>query len=230
MLTDSLHSLPSNGPRVRAKTDLKPLQQGTPLRFQKACDYHERWMMKYNASVACFHSLPELLHAAILEGDPSVETYVPQPFRLFVGNRRYTPDCYYRKAGKSYVVEIKPHGDFNNARRVALEAFFKAQNMLFLVLSNESVMERAIEAYNWLMIVALLHAGRDHSTDVEEASLLEHFAQEGGCQLQDIVDPGDRARTYFDELSLFRLLHQGVLNADLTQAPLNYDTGFTLCT
>ena len=177
-----------------------------------------------------FHSRAEYLHAGLLEGDPDVISYVPQPFLLRVGARRYTPDCYVvrRGAGRE-VLELKPGGQMDAALQDPLTAFFARKGMTFRVVSNESVFEQQQLAENWLLIVNVLHQARWVDTDTMETRVLEQVWQLDRCQLGDLVDAGDRDRTYYQEIALLRLLHRGRLTAPLDSAPLEFNTEITLC-
>lgn len=77
---------------VNADT-LEPHQQPTTRQFKIATDFYAQFMLKHPA-LSEFHSRAEHLFAGLLEGDPTVTSYVPQPFMLRVGKRRYKPDCY----------------------------------------------------------------------------------------------------------------------------------------
>lgn len=208
---------------------LEPVQQPTSPAFQTATDFRQQVMLKF-PRLADFHSYAEYLHAGLLEGDPHVQSYVPQPFRLRIGKRRYTPDCYVVADNQPRrVQELKPRGELPDALRVPLTHFFAQHGMRFEVIDNEAVYARATEAENWLEIVRILHQARELGTAPAEYALLERVRGSGTFTLGDVVDPGDRARTYRDEVALFRLLHRGTLRADLTSAPLDFDTEITPC-
>jgi len=208
---------------------LEPHQQPTPRAFQQACDFRAQCLIKHPLRSE-FHSLAEYLHAGLLEGDPTVVSYVPQPFRLRIGRRRYTPDCYVlRTDGAREVRELKPDGEMDDALRLPLTAFFAQHGMAFHVISNESMFERRTEAENWLEIARSLHIACDLDTAAAEQAVLALLEEQGPCPLDTLVDPGDRARTYDQEIAVFRLLHRGVLKADLTTRPLDWDSELQLC-
>jgi hypothetical protein len=214
--------------QVKAET-LEPHQQPTPRGFKIATDFRQQVMLKHPA-LSDFHSRAEHLHAGLLEGEPAVTSYVPQPFPLRIGKRRYTPDCYVvADNARRRVVELKPEGKMDEALAGPLSHFFTQRGMDFQVVSNESVYAREVEAENWLEIVRILHMARAVTTTSQETELLERFAHQGPCTLGDLIDPGDRERTYQHEIALFRLLHRGQLRGDLTERPLDFDTGLFLC-
>lgn len=110
---------------ISVKTDsLEPSQRATAPRFQIACDFRQQWMIKH-PFLSDFHSRSEHLHAGLLEGDPNVLVYVPQPFLLLIGNKRYIPDCFIRTVdGERLVIEIKPQGVMDEKAQLALQYFF----------------------------------------------------------------------------------------------------------
>lgn len=208
---------------------LEPAQQPTPPAFQTATDFRQQVMLKF-PHLADFHSFAEHLDAGLLEGDPHVQIYVPHPFRLRIGKRRYTPDCYVVADNQPRRVrELRPRGEMSDALRVPLTHFFAQHGMRFEVIDNEAVYARATEAENWLEIVRILHQARDLATAHAEYAVLERVRCSGACTLGDVIAPGDRASTYRDEIALFRLLHRGTLCANLTSAPLDFDTEIAPC-
>jgi len=212
---------------VKADT-LEPHQQKTQANFKTATDYYQRVMIKH-PYLSDFHCRPELLHACLLEGEKKVTSYVPQPFRLWIGKTRYTPDCYVvEDFGPRRVLELKPRAEFPDDKKIPLIHFFAQYSMQFEVISNESVLKRQVEAENWLEIVTILHQARDLSTADAEYNVLE-ILHRGSCTLGDIVDPGNREFTYLNEIAIFRLLHRGTVHGELTGRPLDYDTGLALC-
>lgn len=215
------YPFPTN-PRVHADA-LVPTQHRASRSFRIAADVRIQRMLKH-PHISEFHSHAEHLYAGLLEGNPAVTTYVPQPFALRVGKRRYTPDFYVVDGNRRYILELKPRGEFDPALRGPLEAFFASQGLRFEVISNESIIARIVEAQNWLEIVRALYLNRDLDTLAAEAQLLERFTVESPTPLGGIVDPGDRDGTLEQEIALLRLLHKGKLTADLNEAPLDYAT------
>ena len=210
-------------------SSLVPQQQSTPISFQRKCDFYQQCFIKHPGR-SDFHSRAEHLHAALLEGNPKVTCFVPQPFMTRLNGSRYKPDCYVLEDSMRKVQELKPKGIFDDAKRIPLEQFFSLNGMQFEVVSNESVFEHEIEAENWIDIVRTLYIAKELDTQNEEIFVLDYCNQYSGCAFGDIVDPGDREGTFYKELALLRLLHRGLLHADLTDLPLDYDTRITLCT
>lgn len=223
-----LHFDPRLARNVKAET-LVPHQQPTQPNFQTATDFYQREMIKH-PHLSDFHSLPELLHACLLEGDPDVTSYTPQPFRLRIRGRRYTPDCYVvRRSQPPQVVELKPRGEMADEDRLPLSHYFAQYGWHFVVLSNESIMSRKTVAMNWHEIVINLQISRDLDTAADELRVLEFLEQTGGCYLDDLIDPGDRERTYDQEIALYRLMHRGLVWANLTEQVLDWDMPVALC-
>lgn len=213
--------------KVQADT-LEPAQQLTPRSLKTSANFFTQWMLKYPGQ-AEFHARAELLYAGLLEGDPAVISYVPHPYRLRVGQHRYTPDCYVVTDGAPRrVVELKPDGQLDAALHAPLTAFFALHGMAFEVVSNASVLARDVEAENWLELVRILVQAHDLDTTGTEGRVLDRLRQ-GPATLDELIDPGDRARTYPEEIALFRLLHRGHVGADLTCTPLDFDTVFAPC-
>lgn len=228
MITNAQHYDPGLARLVTADT-LVPCQQKTQPNFKTACDFRQQVMRKHPL-LSDFHSLAEYLHAGLCEGDLAVIAYVPQPFQLRIRGKYYKPDCYVAMVnGLRRVLEIKPRGEFNDDKRIPLVHFFAQHNMVFEVISNESILERRIEAENWLTITKILNIAKTYDTIDEEDKLLQRFYQQPQCSLGDIVDSGERERTYRTEIALFRLLHHGHLQASLSQQWLDYDTVFSTC-
>lgn len=212
---------------VKAKS-LEPHQRPTSPGLRTACDFYQQYMLKH-PFLSLFHTYTQLLHACLLEGDAKVISYVPHPFLLLIRKKRYSPDCYIVSEGQPRrVVELIPEGKMPDHEKLPLIAFFKQFRMVFEVISNESVLAREREALNWLEIVHILHQARQFTTTDAEQQVLEKLTAVGPCTLGEVIDTGDRERTYLLEIALFRLLHRGYLSADLREFTLDYDTEVTL--
>jgi len=193
-----------------------------------ACDYRMAQMLKHRAPSE-FHSIAEYYHALLLEGDPAVTRYVPQPFQLTIGKRRYVPDCYVVRDGNVDVVELRPRAEFDEKRRQALQAFFNLHGMRFVVIPNETVVSRQTEALNWQMILQMLVCHQDLDTTQLELEFFEAVWRAGGVQFGDRVRRSDRSSSRAQEVALLRLLHQGKLRAELTRQRFGYDTELRPC-
>jgi hypothetical protein len=121
----------------------------TRLRFKIATDCYLQKFIKYPLVAEC-HSLEELLYMALLEFDPSVTSFTPQPIRLKINGRRYVPDCFFVREGEKYYVELKPRGEFNDSLKLPLEDYARRKNCKFDVVANETVFEQRVKALNAL--------------------------------------------------------------------------------
>lgn len=217
------------GGRDTAAASLTPCQVDTKRDFRVATDFRVAQLLKHQPP-SQFHSLAEYYHAALLEGDPTVSRYVPQPFMLTIGKRRrYVPDCYVVRDGQVEVVELKPRGKFDEHRCEALEAYFRNQRIRFLAIPNEAVFSRVIEARNWLLIVQMLVIHCELDTAKWEMNLFDRVRQQGSTRLADWVLRQDRSSSRVQEIALLRLLHQGKLRADLTRERFSYATEVRPC-
>lgn len=216
-----------SGPTVRAAT-LEPVQRPTEPAFRNQCDFWQQRLLKHPRRSE-FHSRAEYLHAGLLEGDRDVISFVPQPFVLQIGRRRYTPDCFVLSRSGRRVVEIKPGGELDSALWGPLSQYFGAQGMAFEVVANETIFERRQEAENWLEIVRRLVPVQDLDTATVETSVWRGFERATLRTVGDVIDVGDREATYTREIALYRLLHRGVLAAELNRSPLGYDTEVWAC-
>ena len=228
-MTTSVVSFDPSLARLVKGDTLEPHQQKTRPDFKTACDFRHQVMLKH-PFLSDFHSRAEHLYAGLLEGNSSIISYIPQPFRLRVRGRFYTPDCYVlSNSSPRRVIELKPGGKMREDLQIPVKQYLAQFGMCFEVISNESVYERMIEAENWLEIVRILHQARDLFTTDAEQDVFEIFHQRGPCTLEDFIDSGDRDRTYSHEIALFRLMHQGHVVGELTDQPLDYNTRVSLC-
>lgn len=219
---------PSNMRFIVKARDMTPRQHHTKAGFKRRTDCYERVMLKHPFR-SVFHSRAELYYAALLEADPAVTSYVPQPFSLAVSGRAYIPDCYVLRNGQRVVVELKPRGEFDDALRVPLEKFFEQYGMRFQVVANEFALEQHLVAENWLSIISALVQTESLDTHQTEIKQLDQFSIRENLRLGQLIDPCNRIGSLVEEAALFRLLHRGLVQADLGSAPLDYDTEFSLC-
>jgi hypothetical protein len=215
-------------PRVKADS-LLPQQHQTRRKFAVGCDFYVQRFVKY-PDLAMFHSLAELLFAALLEGDPDVRGFVPQPFSLHVGGKRYTPDFFVQRGATQEVVELKAKVSLPEPMEMALSAFFDLHGMRFFVERNERVMQREQEARNWLDIVRRLAANRLLDTSATQMSLWQRFQAEKQMCFSDVVDVSEREASLLAEIALLTLLHKGRVRTELSKTPLLPDQVFELCT
>ncbi|WP_166260600.1 TnsA endonuclease N-terminal domain-containing protein [Marinobacter salicampi] len=216
------NSSPNQFPSVQGDT-LEPRQRATRQSMRIATEFSVQCMLKHPHRSE-FHCRSEHLYAGLLEGNPAVISFVPQPFTFGVGRCRYTPDFFVQAKDRAFVVEVKPEGKVDNRLTEPVAHFLRRNGIDFDVVHNAGIIERAVEAENWLEIVRVLHVNRDLPTESVERRLLEEFYQEPERALADVVNSGDRAASYDREIALFRLLHRGLLRAELSEQPLDFTT------
>ena len=133
--------------------NLKPKQQfKTAMKLKVAADVYFQKFKKF-PRVGIFHSYAELLFAALLEADPEVSDFTPQPMQVRVKGKRYIPDFHYIKNNKSFIAELKPRGEFNEEKKLICEEIFSLQDMQFEVIPNEYALKHEIKAINWLQVI-----------------------------------------------------------------------------
>ncbi|MFT3930976.1 MAG: hypothetical protein QM709_11855 [Spongiibacteraceae bacterium] len=208
---------------------LIPAEVPTSRKILRQADCYQQRGIKYPHR-GTFHSYAELLHFALCEGDALVTAFIPQPFKLRVCGRIYIPDAYVVRGGERIVIELKPRGEFDPALQRQLEAFFQFHRMRFEVVSNESVLEREIEALNWLHIVRTLCAATELMTDPVEHDLWRRFLTEHSIAFSDLLDPNNRRDDFTDEVALYRLLHRGQLRPHWHRSRLGFNTVIERCT
>ncbi len=213
---------------IHQKQRFAKQQIKTASNLLRSADCYLQTFIKF-PEVGIFHSRAELLHAALLEADPEVISFVPQPFKLMVNGSRYIPDCYVAYKNKREVIELKPRGEFDEAKLIPLVEHFKQKHGAdFKVVSNESVFEQELKAQNWLFIIRTLANMGDVSTNNQEQELLERFFFKPKQRIGDVVQINNRMNAYLDEIALYRLIHQGKLSISHDK-PIDTDTEVTLC-
>lgn len=202
-----------------------PRQHRTESAFEVATEYRELPTIKHPEPSEC-HSYPEYLHLGLLEGDSSVDCFVPQAFLLWVGGSRYKPDGWFRQRGRQIVFELRPGGEMPDNMRIPLQAHFLLYGMEFRVISNESVLAREIEALNWIEIVKTLQLAREIETQALEQDIYAQVCAQPSTPstLGDWVDARDREGSFYHEVAVFRLLHRGMLVAGIKEKALGWDT------
>lgn len=205
-----------------------PVQQRTSLKLTKSTDYYEQRCVKY-PDRACFHCYAEFIHALLLEADPTVSSFVPQPYQLVVNRKRYIPDVYLVRNGRIEVLELKPRGELEPKLEVPLRSFFNQYDMHFAVLANETVLEQERLALNWLPIVQVLAQAHYQGLDTaaQEQRLFDAARVETTVTVGGLLGEASRSERYWSELALYRLLHRHDLQTDLSQTPLDYDSEVT---
>lgn len=230
--SDALHilserSIPSSegAPKWSNKMlDLRnPHQQTTKIGFKKKCDFYQCGMLKYNG-VADFHSYHELLHALLLESDPDVTRFVPQPFRLPWRQNGYVPDCYIARGSQRLIVEIKPEGKFPKERGEWVSRFCRPHGIDYLEITNEFLMAREVKARNWFWIVSYLRAWKDFDSTNQIKQLYEQLVDADAIELGSLIPYYKDKEQTLDLLALFRMAHRGQCELELNYSSLNPDT------
>lgn len=215
--------------RIRIKS-LSPAEQPSSQKILKKADTYQQRFLKYPHRGA-FHSYAEFIHALLLESRAAISTFVPQPFRLLVGNKPYIPDCYVCENNRQIVIEMKPKGQMVDPSPLLIEQFFNWHRMEFQVVSNESVMEHEQEALNWLPLVQVMVVAERYGLDTsaKEQELLQYCITHSGLTVGDLLSPRRREDQSDEEVALYRLLHLHRLETDLDRRPLNYDSELRVC-
>jgi hypothetical protein len=198
------------------------------FKVRKVADCYFQRFIKFN-EIGVFHSYSELLHAALLESDPLVSSFTPQPKGFNVNGKPYIPDCFYIKDGKQVFIEIKPRGKFTESKLIPLKEYTESNDGEFLVVSNESILEQRIKAQNWLYIIRQLISGRYETTIGEEEDINRMMLHRGKLTLSEIIDQGNRAASALMGIALFRLVHEGRAHMNLETKRLSYETEVQLC-
>lgn len=201
-----------------------PVRRLTKFKFRKDAEFFEQRMVKH-PDRSEFHSYPEYLYAALLESDSDVRAYVPQPTELPVGHRAYWPDFYVEHLEGRKLIELKPRGEFDEKRQKLIERAASLYGMGFEVVDNAWALERKTLAENWHVVVRLLARFEFLETPREEEIALAALSG-GERSFGDLIDSGDRPRSFLLELATFRLLHSGKISADLQHQPLCLSTAF----
>jgi hypothetical protein len=203
-------------------------QNKTSMKLKVAADVYLQMFIKFN-SIAIFHSYFELLYAALLESDPEVECFTPQPMKIMVKGKRYIPDFHYIKNNQSLIVELKPRGEFDDEKKSICEEIFASKDMQFIVVNNDYVKSEQIKAINWLQILKVNLSSTIENTKNQELKLMSDVACGKITCFGDVIDIGDRFSTKLEEISLYRLLYKHQLTANLDKELISYETGVSLC-
>lgn len=216
---------------ARVTTDsLVPAQQRTSLRLATNADVYLRCCLKYPGR-GVFHSYPEYLHGILLDVDPEVTSFVPQPYTLKIARTSYTPDVYVVRAGQQEVIELKGQRGLDPVIEASARAFFADYAIHFSVLSNNTVLAREQEALNWLPLLQVVICAEQNGLDTETtaSTLLTRCRRFPGTTVAELLSPARRPTQYVEEVALYRLLVTHQLSADVVSAPLNYSSVLIAC-
>ena len=204
---------------------LIPHQHRASRGFRRSCDLRCFRGLKF-PGIGEYHSHAEYLHACLIEGEPAVTAYVPQPFLLGIGRRRYTPDVYVVRAGERWVYELKPRGEFEPGLTEALTVFFRFHGMHFGVIANEAMLTRQVEAVSIAALLRLLRAGTQYDTSTEQAELYTTLVQAGEMTLAELLADYHGVARHRREVALGRMVLTGQISAALADVPFGYNTVF----
>ena len=211
---------------------LVPSQQPTPRWLLQQADCYLQYFLKYPDLAVC-HSHAEYLYYILLEIDPDVSAFVPQPFKLKISGQRkaYIPDCYVVRKGQPQVIELKAPGGMDDPKWKALTAFFNWHNLPFSLISNEAVLEREQEALHWLPIIQALVYANDLAVDTQviEREQYAKILDAHTLQLSDLLTPGLRTEQWRDEVAFYRLMYSHHIDVNLQDAPLDWSTEVSVC-
>lgn len=216
--------------RVQADT-LVPCQQPTRRSLMISSDCYQQRCLKC-PEVCIFHSRAEYLYGLLLEADPKVTAFTPQPFAIKVNGVRYTPDFYVLRNGQEYVLELKPRAEMDPALHKVVAAFFSFHGMTFEVIDNQESLSREEEALRWLAVIQVLVVADVQNLDTQalEWQLWQRcLAYTEEPVLGDLLPPDYQTSLSLEQVALFRLIHRHRLHIDLTRAPLDYDTVLVRC-
>lgn len=214
--------------KIKSKK-LKIKQQiKTAKKLLRSADCYLQYFIKF-PYLGIFHSYPELIHAALLEANPEVPNFVPQPMKLHVGNRRYIPDCYYTEYGAKKVVEIKPKGKMEEKIRITVQEFLKKHKMDFVVISNEEILEQEQLGLNWLQIIRVINSGKGIETKGLELKIMDLFYENNQRTVGDFISQGNRLNKSKMELALYKLIYNHRISFNASAGFFNYDTEVELC-
>ena len=224
MLTNSLRDPLTLALLADVRADsLVPIEQPSSPDILVSADTYQQRFLKYPHR-GTFHSYPEYLHAILLESRRSVTSFVPQPFKLYIRNRRYTPDCYVVENGERKVIELKDSGEMTIPPADQVARFFALHGLQFEVIANQAVLQHESEARHWLRLIQALVAAERYSCDTRrlERDMLAQ-CMESQCCVADVLVPGRRDQ-WQREIALYRLLHKHWLETDLKTRYLDYDS------
>lgn len=204
-----------------------PTQHLANLRFQVSVNWYEQQFLKHN-EVSVFHTPWELYFAVLLEIDPQVSSFVPQPFCFHIGRQRYIPDFYLERTGHIQIVEVKTDKeideDGNWTRKTIagpIADYCAVQGWTFKVIANSWLKKQQILVERWLPIIRCLQHHKELITDQQEITLLTQLNAVSHYQLQDVINPMDRKNSLPMEIALYRLALRGQISLDIQHTALS---------
>lgn len=211
---------------------LVPSQQPTPRGLMQQTDCYQMRFLKYPGIAVC-HSYAEYVYYILLEMDPEVSAFVPQPFKLLIQGwpRPHIPDCYMVRKGQPQVVELKAPGEMDAPWLDTVAAYLKWYDLPYSVLCNDTVLAYEREALNWLPLIQTLVVAEQAGIDTQtlEYELLERAYTLTRPTVLDLIDPGLRLEQQAYDIALRRLIYRHRLEVDLKAAPLGWETELRAC-
>jgi len=183
------------------------------------------------------HSYPELLQAALLEGDPYVERFTAQPRILlmtYVWKKRvvqYRPDflIYTQNAKKKgLVIEVKSDASYDSfivGKATLIKPWCESKGYDYVVKKNSEILDHQILAENWLHISRYLISAESYANMADISRRLYELIQDHEhLSLGKILNHYAHLPSNWVRAGLYKLLQQGVIQADLGQEPVNSRT------
>ena len=195
----------------------------TSRSFRVSADFFQQRFIKYPKVAEC-HSYAELLYLALLEFDPHITSFTPQPKKLKINGRRYIPDCFYVRNGERCYVELKPRGELDSSLQLPIQEYAKRRQCKFEVVANETVLEHETKAKNNLHMLRVLLSSTEEETDSVEDELLSLLFTNRSMEIADIIDRDDRIGNREKEIALYRLVHKGLVLIDTQDEMIGYRT------
>lgn len=206
---------------------LVPSQQPTPRGLMQQMDCYQQRFLKYPGLVVC-HCYAEFVYYILLEMDPEVSSFVPQPFKLHIqGWRRpHIPDCYVVRKGQPQVVEVKAPGDMDAPWLKAVAAYLHWYDLPYSVICNDTVLAYEQEALNWLPVIQTLVVAEQAGLETQalEYELLERAHTLAAPTVSDLLNPGLRLEQSEEGIALYRLIYHHKIDVDLKTTPLDWQT------
>lgn len=204
-----------------------PKQHMSAQRFKMSVNWYQQQFHKHK-ELSLFHSVWELYFATLLEADPQVRGFVPQPFAFRIGKRRYTPDFYVERLGQIQLVEIKrdkeldESGHWTNHYIVnAMTDYCDSQGWSFQVVANSWVKKQQKIVERWLPIIRCLQHHKELLTDQQESYVLNFLSEQQDCAISDLIDPFDREFNLLIEIAVYRLAIAGQISLNLKHEALS---------
>ncbi len=187
-------------------------------------------MVKHAECVSEFHSENELLYAGILESDPCVVRYVPQPFEIKIPGRDkpYVPDFYISyKNGSGIVAEVTTASHSKGRPKEFMQRRLKAERMEYSLVLTETIWDQETLARNWLFIVQLICSGSATDTSAQEKQIRKALQVEQRLSIFQLLDFLQSSPYHCVLTGLARMLHRNELIADFENSPIGLSTWIT---